>query len=119
MGDGINDASAIHAADVGISVDGAVDVPKDAADSAFIADIVIGMADGLTVQFALAAGLSGAVQSNSISALLTIICLFFSDILKVRLSGNRAFKGALKVAIIGITAATAAFLVAKLFNNLF
>src|SRR5664280_907202 len=32
MGDGINDASAIHAADVGISVDNAVDVAKDAAD---------------------------------------------------------------------------------------
>src|ERR1700740_3091569 len=34
--------------------------------SAFITDIVIGMSDGLTVPFALAAGLSGAVQSNSI-----------------------------------------------------
>jgi Mg2+-importing ATPase len=32
MGDGMNDASAIHAADVGISVDSAVDVAKDAAD---------------------------------------------------------------------------------------
>jgi Mg2+-importing ATPase len=32
MGDGINDASAIHAADVGISVDRAVDVAKEAAD---------------------------------------------------------------------------------------
>jgi Mg2+-importing ATPase len=32
MGDGINDASAIHAADIGISVDSAVDVAKDAAD---------------------------------------------------------------------------------------
>ena len=32
MGDGINDASALHAADAGISVDSAADVAKDAAD---------------------------------------------------------------------------------------
>lgn len=34
--------------------------------SEFITDIVIGMSDGLTVPFALAAGLSGAVASNAI-----------------------------------------------------
>src|SRR5512137_1788119 len=34
--------------------------------SDLIRDIVIGMSDGLTVPFALAAGLSGAVASNSI-----------------------------------------------------
>lgn len=32
----------------------------------FITDTVIGMSDGLTVPFALAAGLSGGVQSNSV-----------------------------------------------------
>jgi VIT1/CCC1 family predicted Fe2+/Mn2+ transporter len=35
-------------------------------NSDFISDIVIGMSDGLTVPFALAAGLSSAVQSNGI-----------------------------------------------------
>lgn len=34
--------------------------------SAFIRDVVIGMSDGLTVPFALAAGLTGAVTSSSI-----------------------------------------------------
>ncbi len=39
---------------------------KHLRDSAFITDIVIGMSDGLTVPFALAAGLSSAVSNNQI-----------------------------------------------------
>lgn len=39
---------------------------KHLKSSALITDIVIGMSDGLTVPFALAAGLSGAVSSNMI-----------------------------------------------------
>ena len=43
--------------------------------SAFITDMVIGMSDGLTVPFALAAGLSGAVSTNGtiITALSSLI----------------------------------------------
>lgn len=39
---------------------------KQLKNNDFITDVVIGMSDGLTVPFALAAGLSGAVSSNSI-----------------------------------------------------
>jgi VIT1/CCC1 family predicted Fe2+/Mn2+ transporter len=39
---------------------------KHLKSSDFITDVVIGMSDGLTVPFALAAGLSGAVSQNSI-----------------------------------------------------
>ncbi|PBQ33707.1 iron transporter [Sphingobacteriaceae bacterium] len=39
---------------------------KHLKSSEFITDVVIGMSDGLTVPFALAAGLSGAVASNAI-----------------------------------------------------
>ena len=58
-------------------------------------------------------------QGLVISALLTIICLFIFGYFKSKITGQPPLKGALKVTLIGITAATAAFLVAKLFNNLF
>ena len=52
MGDGINDASALHAADVGISVDSAVDVAKGAADIVLLekdlAVLVQGVREGRT-----------------------------------------------------------------------
>lgn len=47
LGDGINDASAIHAADVGISVDTAVDVAKEAADLVLLKHDLSVIADGV------------------------------------------------------------------------
>jgi VIT1/CCC1 family predicted Fe2+/Mn2+ transporter len=57
-------------------------------------------------------------QGLFISALLTIICLFIFGYFKSKVTGQPPLKGAVKVTLIGITAAAAAFLVAKLFNNL-
>lgn len=54
-----------------------------------------------------------------ISAILTVICLFIFGYFKSKVTGQPAVKGAIKVTIIGITAASAAFLVAKAFNNIF
>jgi VIT1/CCC1 family predicted Fe2+/Mn2+ transporter len=59
------------------------------------------------------------LQGLWISALLTIICLLIFGYFKSKATGQPPWKGALKVMSIGITAATAAFLVAKIFNHLF
>jgi P-type Mg2+ transporter len=47
LGDGINDASALHAADVGISVNSAVDVAKEAASILLLEKDLDALADGV------------------------------------------------------------------------
>jgi P-type Mg2+ transporter len=47
MGDGINDASALHGADVGISVDSAVDVAKEAAEIVLLEKDLNVLVDGV------------------------------------------------------------------------
>jgi VIT1/CCC1 family predicted Fe2+/Mn2+ transporter len=54
-----------------------------------------------------------------ISAVLTVICLFIFGYFKSKVTGQPPLKGAIKVTMIGVAAATAAFLVARLFNNIF
>jgi Mg2+-importing ATPase len=71
MGDGINDAPALHAADVGISVDTAVDVAKDAADFVLLKQDLDILREGIDV---------GRVTfANSLKYILTTISANFGN----------------------------------------
>jgi vacuolar iron transporter family protein len=58
------------------------------------------------------------LQGLSVSALLTVICLFIFGYFKSKVTGQPPVPGALKVTLIGVLAASAAFLIARVFNNI-
>ena len=100
--------------------------------SAVVRDLVIGMSDGLTVPFALAAGLSGAVSSTAIivtAGLAEIVAgsiamglggylaaLFVFRWVKGRFAGARPARSAGQTVLVGRLAAAAAFGLAKPFG---
>ena len=53
-------------------------------------------------------------QGLTISAIITVLCLFIFGFFKSKVTGQPLVKGALKVTFIGIIAAASAFLIAKL-----
>lgn len=75
---------------------------------------IIGGLIPLTAYFFTATPFKGLV----ISSLLTVICLFLFGYFKSKVTGQPPLMGAVKVTLIGIAAAAAAFLVAREFNNI-
>lgn len=51
------------------------------------------------------------------SSAITVLCLFIFGYFKSKLTGQGPISGALKTTLIGVTAASAAFLIAKMFGN--
>ena len=73
MGDGINDASALHAADVSLSVDSAVDVAKEAADIVLLEkDLKVLVQDHLGFQRCVC--METTVFENAIADTADIVC---------------------------------------------
>ena len=57
------------------------------------------------------------LEGLKLSAGITVICLFIFGFLKAKATGQNPWGGALRVTVIGSVAATAAFLIAKLFTH--
>ena len=78
LGDGINDALALHTADVGISVDTAVDVAKDAADLVLLRKDLGVLLDGIAQ--------GRTTFANTLKYLLTVISANFGNMVSMALA---------------------------------
>ncbi|MEY2657006.1 MAG: Magnesium-transporting ATPase, P-type 1 [Pseudomonadota bacterium] len=78
LGDGINDALALHTADVGISVDTAVDVAKDAADLVLLRKDLGVLLQGITE--------GRNTFANTLKYLLTVISANFGNMVSMALA---------------------------------
>jgi len=78
LGDGINDALALRTADVGISVDTAVDVAKDAADLVLLRKDLDVLLDGITE--------GRTTFANTLKYLLTVISANFGNMVSMALA---------------------------------
>lgn len=93
LGDGVNDALALHAADIGISVDSSADVAKDAADVILLEKDLHVLADGVMegrrvfantikyVQMGTSSNFGNMFSAAGASALLTFLPMLPSQIL--------------------------------------
>ncbi|MBS1772132.1 MAG: VIT1/CCC1 transporter family protein [Bacteroidetes bacterium] len=88
--------------------------PKRARNSAFNigASYIVGGLVPLIPYFFV----SHPIDGLKLSAIITVICLFIFGYFKAKFTGQPKLTGAIRVAIIGSVAATAAFLIARLFS---
>jgi P-type Mg2+ transporter len=95
MGDGINDAPALHAADVGISVDTAVDIAKEAADMILLEKSLLVLDEGVLEGRKVFANISKYVRmgassnfGNMFSVLGASVFLPFLPMLPIQILSN-------------------------------